>query len=240
MSIYAVNGKVPVAAWIPSRDTAGNGTTTLNDLVGSNHGTLTNMDAATDWVADTGAGGVRALDFDRVNDFVRVNQNAVINLSVMSFSAWIFNISLAATEFTIIASKWSHWGGNSSNEWHFSCRNTSKLSLFTTSGSELLSSANVPLGSWVHVVFTVSGGTATFYINGSFDTSGAFRSITAGSSAISIGDSIGRAINRMDDIRIFNTALDASDVAYLYNSGNGRGRIAAPTNRNNALIGVGF
>jgi hypothetical protein len=26
------------------------------------------MDAATDWVADTGAGGVRALDFDGVNE----------------------------------------------------------------------------------------------------------------------------------------------------------------------------
>ena len=48
MSLYAVNGKEPVAAWIPSLDTAGNGTTTLTDLVGSNNGTLTNMDAATD------------------------------------------------------------------------------------------------------------------------------------------------------------------------------------------------
>ena len=47
MTIYAVNGKEPVAAWIPSLDTAGNGTTTLTDLVGSNNGTLTNMDAAT-------------------------------------------------------------------------------------------------------------------------------------------------------------------------------------------------
>ena len=70
MSIYAVNGKEPIAAWIPSRDTTGNGTTTLTDLIGSNNGTLTNMDAATDWVADTGSGGVRALDFDGSNDEV--------------------------------------------------------------------------------------------------------------------------------------------------------------------------
>lgn len=87
MSIYAVNGKEPIAAWIPSLDTAGNGTTTLTDLVGSNHGTLTNMDAATDWVADTGAGGVRALDFDGVNDHVVFSPPAFS--STASFSLWV-------------------------------------------------------------------------------------------------------------------------------------------------------
>ena len=44
--------------WCPSLDDAGNGTTTLTDLSGNgNHGTLTNMDPATDWVADTRMAG---------------------------------------------------------------------------------------------------------------------------------------------------------------------------------------
>ena len=44
-----------VGWWCPSLDDTGNGTVTLNDLSGSgDDGTLTNMDAATDWVSDTG------------------------------------------------------------------------------------------------------------------------------------------------------------------------------------------
>ena len=98
MSLYAVNGKEQIAAWIPSLDTAGNGTTTLTDLVGSNDGTLTNMDAA-DWVADTDAGGVRALDFDGTNDRVigalGAHQTA-LNSNVFSVSIWGFVRSFAS------------------------------------------------------------------------------------------------------------------------------------------------
>jgi hypothetical protein len=59
----AVNGKMPIVAWIPSRDDAGNGTTTLNDL-GNNSvdGSFVGLPTSA-WVANTDAGGVRALDF---------------------------------------------------------------------------------------------------------------------------------------------------------------------------------
>jgi len=57
--------------WCPSLDTSGNGTTTLTDLSGNgNNGTLTNMDAATDWVADTDNGGVRALALSGTSQYV--------------------------------------------------------------------------------------------------------------------------------------------------------------------------
>lgn len=60
-----------VGWWCPSRDDRGNLTSVLYDLSRSGfYGTLTNMDAATDWVADTSNGGIRALDFDGVNDMV--------------------------------------------------------------------------------------------------------------------------------------------------------------------------
>lgn len=78
-----------LAWWCPSLDTTGNGTTTLYDLAGSNNGVLTNMDAATDWVADTGSGGVRALDFDGSNDRVQAG-SAFASFSGSVFcSAWI-------------------------------------------------------------------------------------------------------------------------------------------------------
>ena len=73
--------------WCPSLDTAGNGTTTLTDLIGARTGTLTNMDAATDWVANTESGGVRALDFDGTNDEV---------LLASAFFTMPFSVSLWA------------------------------------------------------------------------------------------------------------------------------------------------
>lgn len=56
------NSRGAVAAYSPSYDEAGNGSTTLLDYSGgANHGTLTNMDPATDWVDDTDEGGIREL-----------------------------------------------------------------------------------------------------------------------------------------------------------------------------------
>jgi len=56
-----------VAALCPSQDTTGDGTTTLTDFATVSNGTLTNMDAATDWVTDDSK---RCLDFDGTNDHV--------------------------------------------------------------------------------------------------------------------------------------------------------------------------
>jgi hypothetical protein len=52
----------------------------------SNHGTLTNMDAATDWVID---GGRYALDFDGSNDFVDVTPGMFLVSSSYTISMWI-------------------------------------------------------------------------------------------------------------------------------------------------------
>jgi len=61
-----------VGAWMPSLGVTGD---KLRDVSGNgNHGTLTNMDAASDWVA-TSKG--LALDFDGVNDYVNTNGSVV-------------------------------------------------------------------------------------------------------------------------------------------------------------------
>lgn len=227
MSLYAVNGKVPVAAWIPSRDTAGNGTTTLTDLVGTNHGTLTNMDPATDWVADTGAGGVRALDFDGTNDRVSLPLNFNPNAN-HSISCWAFARNL--------------FGGNQgfvavTNTTNNSPRNIIGLQnnlagpVYTRSGTELNSSVGITANTWFHVLSIYASTTMSIWVNGSFAGS-SINTTTDTFNTVSLGawnrTTPAFFLNgRLDDIRIFNTALDASDVAYLYNSGNGRGRIAS-------------
>lgn len=52
--------------WCPSLDDSGNGTTTLNDLVGTNHCAL---GSAGSWISNTASGGTRALASGSVNNF---------------------------------------------------------------------------------------------------------------------------------------------------------------------------
>jgi hypothetical protein len=76
-----------VGAWMPSFGVTGG---TLKDVSGNgNDGTLTNMDAASDWV---GTSKGLALDFDGVNDYVRM-------VTPISISSHPFNVSVALKRF---------------------------------------------------------------------------------------------------------------------------------------------
>jgi hypothetical protein len=222
----AVNGKSPIAAWVPSRDTAGTGTTTLTDLTGNGfNGTLTNMDAATDWIADTGAGGVRALDFDGVNDWVNLAGTFALT-TAMSVSMWLrfsaFNADQRLLERDIVG------GADDFSIFMFST--TGRMNLRFDAQIGLVSAGNaIPLNTWTHVLCIGNGTNITVYINGVSVLSQTVTAInmTGGTGGMRIGKShvSGQYFSgRMDDWRVWNVPLDASDVAYLYNSGNGRGR----------------
>jgi hypothetical protein len=236
-TIYGVNGKEPIAAWIPSLDTAGNGTTTLTDLVGSNNGTLTNMDAATDWVSDTSNGGVRALDFDGSNDYVSINDaDELDGYSTFTCSLWV-NVKGATSFGTIVAKgdRWRFYRNNSGN-----IRVRFNGSTYDTTTTYLVS-------NWRHLVFVIDGTNVKLFED-NVETFSALHSTGTGTDASRVtfgamdgGSSPGNVL--LDDIRIFDQALDASDIAYLYNSGNGRGITASgvvPSRRRRYAGGYGL
>ena len=241
MSIYAVNGKEPIAAWIPSLDDSGNGTTTLTDLVGSNNGTLTNMDPATDWVADTDAGGVRALDFDGANDLATTSVPQ--SMSAISLSAWMrHNYSGAGSGLTQrIMFGWTNTGVKSAFnvgvgrivagdiKFLFRSENGATREICTTVGG-------TDDGEWHHIVccYSISGDEMAIYIDGddvaltTVSATGTTDTVAAEFPAY-IGALNNRGTpelyfpGRLDDIRLFEQTLDATDAAALYASGLGRG-----------------
>ncbi len=242
---FNVNGKVPVSVWCPSRDNAGNGTATLTDLVGSNNGTLTNMDPATDWVADTDNGGVRALDFDGSDDYVSTSASLefIQNTLEFSISFWaVFTLNRRAFFLgnTPIAS--ADRGHGLSFEFGIGL-GTNAIRIGITRGAlgnsiGYRTPDNSVGAGWTHVVVSGDGTTTGIkvYINGVDQSltnmsAGTWTSPTGSSTR---GVNIGRAnftsmiaplLGRTDDLRYFTQTLDASDVSYLYNSGNGRGRV---------------
>ena len=226
----SVNGKNPIAAWVPSRDTAGNGTTTLTDLAGSNNGTLTNMDAATDWVADTGAGGVRALDYDRIDDYVSTGVVGIpvdVNLGV---SVWVKLSGSTARQAIVVRSNAGYlinWACV------YSQGGTQRFGFWNTAGfGPELTTAVVNDTNWHHLYFGRNGSLGSWTVKIALD--GAIQTVTTSrnpQSSVPHPMSIGRwgataaeyFGGRIDDLRIFDTQLADPDIALLYSSGLGRG-----------------
>lgn len=212
----------------PSLDTAGNGTTTLTEFVAGNDGTLTNMDAGSDWVSDTDSGGVRALEFDGTNDYVNVAgsvQDELHGLSAASMSFWWKRPSGSASI-----------GFVASNNNRFEVIWVGGVLYFTIENGALnFPYCSEPSTSWVHVVCVFDGtqGTATnrvkAWVNGSQKTlTGGTGSPTTLSSAFTnfrLGrDNSNRyQTGRVDAVRLYNRALTTDEIATLYDSGNGRG-----------------
>jgi hypothetical protein len=230
VTIYAVNGKEPIAAWIPSRDDAGNGTTTLTDLVGSNNGTLTSMDAATDWPADTDAGGVRALDFDGVDDYIPTTL-AVTGSGALSVSGWFKTSSARTAPENVIMSSAIDTTANAL----FWLAIENGVFYTRHGGSIAFGSSGLNDSDWHHFVWSKPSGASISGINVYIDGVAITLSPT-GSGVLSFSSDqidIGRRefapapnyqwLGRLDDMRVFNLTLDTTDVDDLYAGGLGRG-----------------
>jgi hypothetical protein len=212
-----------VGWWCPSLDDAGNGTGVLNDLTGnSNEGTLTNMDPATDWVADTSSGGVRALDFDGVNDQLFITHSSVLMpVTAISISVWVkFNISLASQiDFITLAAK-ENYGANTGYFLAFRTDQPDNFLSFRINGSLTVNSINwAPTTffddlAWHHICATYDKTTMRLFVDGVQRASAAYTA-DIGSNTNNLGP-FSRGAWRGDDLRIFNRAISSTEIALLY------------------------
>lgn len=258
MSIYAVNGKEPIAAWIESLDPEAVTSSKATDLVGTNHGTLTNMDLVADPLTarrlDSDAGGVRALDFDGVNDCVRCGSALNASLQgVCSYSFWgkfRRRVGVNALLSNIAAS------GERGQQLEIG-RSMNRLAWLQNGQSvDATSTGSITDANWHHVVVVRTGSagawTITFWIDGassSHSTAVNPWPNTAQNGQFTIGrvgdfDQFFQADFVCDDLRLFNQALDGADVSYLYAGGFGRGIVAATEKKrprvNGSLINSGL
>jgi hypothetical protein len=266
MSIYAVNSKEPSKVWIPSLDTSGNGTTTLNQLLGGgNNGTLTNFalsGSTSNWVADTASGGVRAIAFDSANDYVQCGAITSLNgASKASYSAWIYRASAQSA-----GSSMCGFGANSGdpgedginsafgvfwvpNQFPFN----GEIRFLCQGGSNVYGQVSLTGTGWQHVVVAFDGtltGNANrlkAWINGTSRTLSYTGTIGSALGTVGANYTLGTTDlanfygGRIDDVRLFiGQTLDGSDATYLYNSNAGRGRVGAVTSTNNSTLLMGM
>lgn len=227
MTIYAVNGKEPIGAWIPSLDGTGNGTGTLYDLVGSVNATINSGS----WESDTNAGGVRCVRFNGSSTYLSFPSAAYSFSSTASISLWLKldSATPAIGENTGVIQT-SASGGNSHYPFtngllYFNTFRSSRVDAISPSGS-------IGRDGWHLLVITTDATNWKLWQNTTnTHSTTADASVTFSNANFKVGGSNDGTFvyfdGVMDDIRLWDVALNSSDISYLYNSGSGRGVTAS-------------
>lgn len=223
-----------IAWWCPSLDDSGNGTTTLNDLIGSKHATLTNFaltGSSSNWVADIDSGGIRALDFDNVNDYANIGSVDVLPSSgALSLSWWEKHTSSAGTyqsrfRFRIAGVARSFLLFRSTAGGY------ERVSWVGHATGDYIRASTAPtiaasVGVWNHFVLTATSLTSNTVGDWALWVNGAAQTVVAGSASSAFGNASSRigvdglgddpANCRLDDIRVFTEVISGTKISSLY------------------------
>jgi len=214
-----------VGRWCPSF--SGNTGLQLPDTMGRNHGTLTNFsnNGNDAYVASPDR---TALSFDGANDQLNLSSAVAFGTNApYTLTAWISKTALGANA--------GNNGGifRDGNTFLITSENVGRL-WGRHSGTTLADANTGPLllgQGWSHVGITWNGSTASLIFNGSFFTSASVATSTAFSISV-IGQQASQfLLAQLDDVTVFNTALTANEVRFIYEHGRGGGMLYQPPRR---------
>jgi len=236
------NRGAPVAWWkfdecqgTIAHDSSGNGINGTITIGGS--GTQTSAGTCTDGLSTSawynGRNGKLnySLNFDGtddyVNGFVGGNPGPGANLPAETVSAWVKPASVGSSMYVLASGNTNQIYDiaklflNSAGKWALNFTNSSQVS----SSPDATSNSAAVAGQWVQLVGVYNGTTVKLYVNGIPQTTTG--SLTGNTNSQSTGFGIGTygtvansTFNgQIDDVRIYNYALTATQVQLLYNNG---------------------
>jgi len=227
----------------------------VSDLSGQgNTGTLISMSTTSSPVAGKIGG---ALKLNGSSSYINVPSNSPLKGSNVTISFWIMLFSLtsghAAGGATVNEMyPLSYTDGSADDGFEFYIGTSHHISFYANGLSNAAASLTaLSVGQWYHVVGTYDGSNVKMYINGVLEKTSAKSGSISYSSvcALTIGhrsSCVGYdayTSGTIDDVRIYNRALSAQEVALLYASGQVNvGHSAAPTSAgaNNAPLSNGL
>src|SRR3989338_4058816 len=208
-----------------------NGTTVgLEDSSGrSNNGTASNSNG-TGMAWTTPKIGIGAVEFDGTDDYVNVGNFHVVSSNDWAVSVWVNPTTVDATFGAFV---FFNGDAMSPTVGGFGFRlqeGTRLVRLYTVVGTNSEESVNsvsaVSLSTWTHIVVLKSGTARQIYINGTLDNSDTLSSATMDYTddtpvtRIGVIDNDVRWFNGLiDDVRVYNRAISAAEIAQLYNYG---------------------
>ena len=216
-----------VGAWCPSLGPSGY---TLLDRSGrGHHGTMTNMDAGSDWV---GTPGGWALDFDGTNDYIPVatgNWRSLVSPSLLlTISVWVLFRSASRQS---LFSDWSASGGQESLRFEMSGYNipTGYVGgniLRTGAQSPIITPTAVPVNQWHHFVVQRTPSGERLFWNGALVDSNSSGVISGWANNIAV---IGRGFAnaglycdaQVGDIGLWDRDITEAEAKLIYKLGRG-------------------
>jgi hypothetical protein len=206
----------PIAHWTFD-ETSG---TVAHDSAGSYNGSVSGATWTTGKV-----GG--ALSFDGINDYVNCGDIAALEFGNNNFTiAFWFNISAIGAKLSLV-SKYNIYG----RQWLSDVRQDGSLAFATYSKDNTYSGVGVvdttapvsSVGQWIHCAIARQGSQMNLYVQGSYyETSNCYGTLTGYSTPVTIGALLdyGSPYNcfngKIDDVRVYDYALNANEVAELY------------------------
>jgi hypothetical protein len=184
--------------------------TTLNDRSGRGHtGTI----SGATWSTAGRYGG--ALSFDGVNDWVTINDTAVLDLTTgMTLEAWV-NASAVTNWRTVVLKERT----GSLSYALYGANGASRPAAYVNIGGAdvgVNATANLALNTWTHLAVTYDGATIRVYVNGTqVATRAQTGPITTSTGVLRIG---GNAVwseffqGLIDEVRIYSRALTAAEI----------------------------
>lgn len=206
----------------------------------NNHATVVPSTAPV-WI-ENGMIGKGAYQFDGSNDYVRVENNIITSPTKLTIAAW-FNKQGEGSNYECVIHRGTDssigntefWLGVSANDFL-----TATIGARTGVGWAAGETAvKVVLNKWYHLAATWDGTTVRVYIDGELDKSYALASYSNANSPTRLGasnDGTAYQYNGLiDDVRIYSTALSASEVKELYQT-----RATVDEGGNLSVMGVNY
>jgi len=165
-----------------------------------------------------------SVSFDGSDDYMNVPHDSSLNLSSAgTFSVWVNMNTTHTVDYPYLFAKWA---GSDENYTFFTKvegQTAGKFVMRYWDGTTALSSSTeINRGEWVHLAATLDGSNLIYYVNGSADNTVSMGMGTTNTGDLKIGihpSDIRPFPGLMDEVAIFNTALSASNITAIYNSG---------------------
>ncbi len=218
-ALYAFQNQAPVVPGNLVADYQSNGN--ANDATGyNNHASVQGAQLSTDRFGKSN----QAYSFNGVNQSLVAANSPQLNSANTTISFWINPASFPASGEVFILSN-----GGWQERWKISMPGHGKPVFTTHSGgaccSDLDSGTPLTLGSWTHVVMTHDGTKDIIYFNGvQVNEKNAAGALDATTKPLGIGfDPIDNNYyfhGSLDEVQIYNVALNATQIAALYAAQN--------------------
>ncbi|MBS2211782.1 hypothetical protein KEM09_10225 [Carboxylicivirga mesophila] len=146
-------------------------------------------------------------------DVLLDNYKGVNGSNARTVACWVKTDATATTALV-------HWGAAGTySRASFKLQNSGVIR-FEWQGGGMNAATPVNDNAWHHVAYTYDGSTVKLYVDGVLDASVASSTINtgvAGETGIYIGSQLGgsRYIGLIDDVRIYETALDVDQISFL-------------------------